>query len=107
MYQLAVQHSWWWWWEGGQSWETLYYVCHFTPHPFPRVHKNSTACTCASSSRGSDQVEKAEAVLSCTVRLLLAFSQIIKSKKKNCVCGNSGATLQVTELLEHVDKNIN
>lgn len=30
-------------------WETLCYVCHFTPHPFPRVHKNSGACMFTSS----------------------------------------------------------
>lgn len=68
---------------GGQSWETLCYVCHFTPHPFPRVHRNSAVCEFASSSRGSSQVEKAEAAFSCDVTF--CPRSVTSSKVKLCI----------------------
>lgn len=65
---------------GGKPWETLCYVCHFTPHPFPRVHKKLYCLYTRFLLKGLKSGKKSRSCVQLHRYLLPAFCQIIKSK---------------------------
>lgn len=69
---------------GGRGTVLGNHVSHFTPFPFPRVHKIFIACMCTSSLWDWNQVEKTEAVLSSAI--VFCLCSVVSSKVQEKLC---------------------